>query len=150
MPELPEVETVRSAMARHLTGRRIISVDTSGKPLREPLQEDRLLKLAGRRFVGARRRAKYLILVLDDGAPLGTSLADHLGDTLLDIEVTPNRPDEVLDCEQLISSALFRFYPLTLWDHALSALFQFRCHCVLHSKLVTAAKSRGSTIPSMR
>ena len=33
------------------------------------------------------------ILVLDDDAPLGASLADHLGDAVLDIEVTPNRPD---------------------------------------------------------
>ena len=33
------------------------------------------------------------ILVLDDDAPIGTPLADHLGDAILDIEVTPNRPD---------------------------------------------------------
>lgn len=75
MPELPEVETVRSAMARHLTGRTIISIEISGKPLRQPLPEDRLLALTGRRFSGARRRAKYLILSLDDGS----SLLVHLG-----------------------------------------------------------------------
>ena len=33
------------------------------------------------------------ILVLDPDAPLGAPLIDHLGDTVLDIEVTPNRPD---------------------------------------------------------
>ncbi|MCH8205659.1 MAG: phenylalanine--tRNA ligase subunit beta [Chloroflexi bacterium] len=33
------------------------------------------------------------ILVLDDDAPVGTPLADYLGDVVLDIEVTPNRPD---------------------------------------------------------
>ena len=33
------------------------------------------------------------ILVLDDDAPVGTPLADYLGDAVLDIEVTPNRPD---------------------------------------------------------
>ena len=33
------------------------------------------------------------ILVLDDDAPIGTPLADHLGDAILDVEVTPNRPD---------------------------------------------------------
>lgn len=75
MPELPEVETVRSAMARHLTGRTIISIEISGKPLREPLPEDRLEELVGRRFSEARRRAKYLILPLDDGS----SLLIHLG-----------------------------------------------------------------------
>jgi formamidopyrimidine-DNA glycosylase len=75
MPELPEVETVRSAMARHLTGRTINSIDVSGKPLREPVPEDRLLELPGRRFSEARRRAKYLILSLDDGS----SVLIHLG-----------------------------------------------------------------------
>jgi phenylalanyl-tRNA synthetase beta chain len=33
------------------------------------------------------------IVVLDDEAPVGTSLVDYLGDSILDIEVTPNRPD---------------------------------------------------------
>ncbi len=33
------------------------------------------------------------ILVLDDGAPVGTPLIEYLGDTVLDTEVTPNRPD---------------------------------------------------------
>ena len=33
------------------------------------------------------------ILVLDDDAPTGEALADHLGDAVLDADVTPNRPD---------------------------------------------------------
>ncbi len=33
------------------------------------------------------------ILVLPPEAPVGASLADYLGDTVLDLEVTPNRPD---------------------------------------------------------
>jgi phenylalanyl-tRNA synthetase beta chain len=33
------------------------------------------------------------IIVLDDDAPVGVPLADYLGDAVLDIEVTPNRPD---------------------------------------------------------
>lgn len=33
------------------------------------------------------------IMVLNDDAPVGTSLVDYLGDTILDIDVTPNRPD---------------------------------------------------------
>ena len=33
------------------------------------------------------------ILVLDDGATVGTPLVDYLGDAVLDAEVTPNRPD---------------------------------------------------------
>jgi phenylalanyl-tRNA synthetase beta chain len=33
------------------------------------------------------------ILVLDENAPIGTPLADYMGDAVLDLEVTPNRPD---------------------------------------------------------
>ena len=33
------------------------------------------------------------ILVLDDDAPVGVPLADYLGDAVLDVEITPNRPD---------------------------------------------------------
>ena len=33
------------------------------------------------------------ILVLDTDAPLGTPIGDVLGDTVLDLELTPNRPD---------------------------------------------------------
>ncbi len=33
------------------------------------------------------------IMVLPAEAPVGTPLADYLGDTVLDLEVTPNRPD---------------------------------------------------------
>ena len=33
------------------------------------------------------------ILVLDESARIGTPLVDYLGDSVLDIEVTPNRPD---------------------------------------------------------
>ena len=33
------------------------------------------------------------ILVLNDGAPVGTPLVEYLGDTVLNTEVTPNRPD---------------------------------------------------------
>src|SRR3972149_8724914 len=33
------------------------------------------------------------ILILRDDAPLGTPLADYMGDVILDVAVTPNRPD---------------------------------------------------------
>ena len=33
------------------------------------------------------------ILVLDDNAPVGMPLADYLGDAILEVESTPNRPD---------------------------------------------------------
>jgi phenylalanyl-tRNA synthetase beta chain len=33
------------------------------------------------------------IMVLPEAAPVGSPLADYLGDTILDLEITPNRPD---------------------------------------------------------
>lgn len=77
MPELPEVETVRRVMQRHLVGRRITRVRTSGKRLRQKLPTARLRALAGDLFVRARRRAKYLLLDLESGQ----TLLVHLGMT---------------------------------------------------------------------
>ena len=75
MPELPEVETVRTALEHHLVGRRILGVKTSAARLREPLQEALLKTLEGDRFVRARRRAKFLLLDLHSGQ----TLLVHLG-----------------------------------------------------------------------
>ena len=77
VPELPEVETVRRAMERHLVGRRIADIWTSGKRLREPQPRARLKSLVGERFEEARRRAKYLLLAVDSGRVLLV----HLGMT---------------------------------------------------------------------
>ena len=77
MPELPEVETVRRAMERHLIGHRITDVWTSGKRLREPQPRALLRSLVGQRFEEARRRAKYLLLGMDSGRVLLV----HLGMT---------------------------------------------------------------------
>jgi formamidopyrimidine-DNA glycosylase len=77
MPELPEVETVRRAMRRYLVGRQITKVRVGGKRLRQPMPSTRLRALQGIRFTAARRRAKYLLLALDDGQ----TLLIHLGMT---------------------------------------------------------------------
>ena len=75
MPELPEVETVRSAMECHLLGRPITRVRVSTKCLREPLPRAALRSLIGDCFVAARRRAKFLLLDLQ----AGRTLLVHLG-----------------------------------------------------------------------
>jgi formamidopyrimidine-DNA glycosylase len=76
MPELPEVETVRRALALELPGRRIAAVGGRSIAMRRPLDVERLATLAtGRRFLKPRRRGKYLLLDLD---PPGLLLA-HLG-----------------------------------------------------------------------
>ena len=77
MPELPEVETVRRGLAAAVTGRRIAAVKIHDRRLRKPLARDFAARLVGRRIDGVRRRAKYLLLDLDDG----TTWLVHLGMT---------------------------------------------------------------------
>ncbi len=76
MPELPEVEVLRRSLLPRLRGRRIEDVETSKKALREPLDPRTLRRhLRGRRVETLRRRAKYLLIdVEDDGV-----LVVHLG-----------------------------------------------------------------------
>jgi formamidopyrimidine-DNA glycosylase len=76
MPELPEVETVRRALALNLSDLRIVAVRGRSISMRRPLDLEKLKAiLPGRRFLVPRRRAKYLLL---DTAPAGTLLV-HLG-----------------------------------------------------------------------
>lgn len=84
MPELPEVETIRRVLEQKLAGRRILSVEvrrprTAGSRLTRNLAGpgNRLAgRLQGREVRRVRRRAKYLLLDLDQG-----TLLVHLGMT---------------------------------------------------------------------
>lgn len=75
MPELPEVETIRRALALHLGGRRLVRLEQRRPDLRFPLPARLPARLAGRRVEAVRRRAKYLLADLDDG----WTLLLHLG-----------------------------------------------------------------------
>lgn len=76
MPELPEVEVVCRGLAPHLCGRVARCWWTSGVALRRPLPESEMARwLTGRRFEGVFRRAKYVVMALDNGA----WLIVHLG-----------------------------------------------------------------------
>ncbi|HEV7368428.1 bifunctional DNA-formamidopyrimidine glycosylase/DNA-(apurinic or apyrimidinic site) lyase [Arenibaculum sp.] len=75
MPELPEVETVCRGLASSLEGRRLVSVEMRRPDLRVPLPPDLPERLAGRRVEAVGRRAKYIVVRLDDG----TALLCHLG-----------------------------------------------------------------------
>ena len=66
MPELPEVETVRRGLQPVLCGQRIAEVEVRRPDLRIPFPPDFAKRLAGRRVTGLRRRAKYLLVDLDD------------------------------------------------------------------------------------
>jgi formamidopyrimidine-DNA glycosylase len=76
MPELPEVETVRRTLAEPLAGRRIERVRFAAFPgvIGDCPPEVFLARVGGRTVTDCRRRAKYLLVDLDDG----TSLMVHL------------------------------------------------------------------------
>lgn len=75
MPELPEVETVRRGLAPALVGARILRVELRRGDLRFPFPPDFAQRLAGRRILDLRRRAKYLLADLEGGE----ALVMHLG-----------------------------------------------------------------------
>jgi len=75
MPELPEVETVRRHLARTLEGARIARVQTRRAGLRYPFPKDLANRLERKTIVSLARRAKYLLLGLEDD----TLIISHLG-----------------------------------------------------------------------
>ncbi|MQA25770.1 MAG: bifunctional DNA-formamidopyrimidine glycosylase/DNA-(apurinic or apyrimidinic site) lyase [Micromonosporaceae bacterium] len=78
MPELPEVETVRSGLAKWVVGRRIAAVQVlHPRPVRRHVAgpDDFAAALKGRVVEAARRRGKFLWLPLDGG----DALLGHLG-----------------------------------------------------------------------
>jgi len=70
MPELPEVETVRRGLAATMEGRRLTRVAVNRPDLRFPLPKGFAAALEGRTVRHVGRRAKYLLLELDDGKVL--------------------------------------------------------------------------------
>ncbi len=66
MPELPEVETVTNALRPHLINRVILDIATSDKKLRFPLRIRQSQTPAGCRIVNVKRRAKYILIELEN------------------------------------------------------------------------------------
>ena len=97
MPELPEVETVRAGLARHVVGRTVESVEVrraSAVRRHEGGPGDFEARLVGRTLTAAVRRGKYAWLVLDDEPGRGVLLV-HLrmsGQLLVQPPETPPTP----------------------------------------------------------
>ena len=71
MPELPEVETVRRGLDRHLVGRRIDAVEVGReRTVRRTSREALIHGLTGTVVESAGRRGKYLLCGLDSGDEL--------------------------------------------------------------------------------
>ena len=65
MPELPEVETVRRALAPVLEQHYVAAAFVGRDDLRWPLPENLATRLLGRRFISVGRRGKYVLMHLD-------------------------------------------------------------------------------------
>jgi formamidopyrimidine-DNA glycosylase len=90
VPELPEVETVRQGLERHVTGRTIATVQVlHPRAVRRHLAgpQEFSAALAGRGFGSARRRGKYLWLSVGEDALLA-----HLGMSGQLLVGEPGRP----------------------------------------------------------
>src|SRR3546814_7892532 len=106
MPELPEVETVRRGPAAKLEGRILVRAVQRRPDLRYPLPERLVERLTGRRVARLERRAKYLLVHLDDGMVL----LIHLGMSgRMIISPAPRSEEHTSELQSLMrtSSAVF-------------------------------------------
>ncbi len=75
MPELPEVETIKTAMEKAIGKTNIIELSVNNKNLREKIPDDFSEKVCGATIVSYRRIAKYIVIGLDNRL----SIIWHLG-----------------------------------------------------------------------
>jgi len=75
MPELPEVETVRSGLAPVMEGQVIARAEVNRPDLRWPFPAGMAERLTGQRVERLRRRSKYILVDLSGGE----TLLIHLG-----------------------------------------------------------------------
>ena len=118
MPELPEVETTRRGLARHLTGETITRVIVRDKRLRQPVPRRLPELLAGATIRSIDRRGKYLLV--DCGA--GT-LIMHLGMSgriwVVDSETPPAKHDHldlIVASHKVVRLRDPRRFGLVLWQ----------------------------------
>lgn len=96
MPELPEVETVCRGLRGVLKGRRFAHVVVRRKDLRIPFPKGLAAALTGRRVERIYRRAKYVMMNLDDGQVLIVHLGMSGRMTITQQAVAPGKHDHVI------------------------------------------------------
>lgn len=75
MPELPEVETVKTAIDNAVRGAKILRIEVRNQNFKERIPEDFADKLCGAKIESVERIAKYMVLKLSNGF----SIIWHLG-----------------------------------------------------------------------
>ncbi len=130
MPELPEVETIRSSLEPLVVGRTVTTVEVRRGDLRRPLASDFASSLEGRSIRRARRRAKYLLLDLDDGMSwmLHMGMSGRFLHTPAGAGRAPKKHDHVLvhlsDGSRLVFNDPRRFGLMAVEDAASSNLLE--------------------------
>ena len=66
MPELPEVETIKTAIDRAIGKATILNISVYNKNLREKIPDDLAKKIVGAKICAYERRAKYILIHLDN------------------------------------------------------------------------------------
>ena len=127
MPELPEVETVvRDLRAQGLVGARITAVDLHWPRIFGENPAALLRALPGRKIAQVGRRAKYIVIDLDDGARVLVHLRMTGKLLLLDKAATPGKHDHVVltfdDRRRLAYNDTRKFGRFTLCTPALNPL----------------------------
>lgn len=67
MPELPEVETVKNALLKAVDKANITKVSIYNNRFRKIIPDDFARRIEGAQIAAVRRKAKYLLLELDNG-----------------------------------------------------------------------------------
>ncbi|MES1191213.1 MAG: bifunctional DNA-formamidopyrimidine glycosylase/DNA-(apurinic or apyrimidinic site) lyase [Steroidobacter sp.] len=118
MPELPEVETTRRGLLPALQGRRIVDVRVRDARLRWPVSADFAERLRGEVILDVQRRAKYLLIQLQQGHVIW-----HLGMSgslrILPAHVPPRAHDHVdvlLDNERVLRFNDPRRFGCVIWS----------------------------------
>lgn len=118
MPELPEVETVRRGLAAVMEGRPIARVRLNRADLRIPFPDGFADALAGRTVVNVARRAKYLVIHLDDE----TVLLAHLG---MSGRMLIEGPEDQPGREQSAAEARYRAHDHVVFEIGNGTLVRF-------------------------
>jgi formamidopyrimidine-DNA glycosylase len=96
MPELPEVETVKTALSELLPGKSFLRVELRRKNLRYPLNGLEGKSFIGKKIIQIRRRGRYLIIEFENLE----ALLVHLGMTgrflAVDANVPPQKHQHVI------------------------------------------------------
>lgn len=97
MPELPEVETIKTAMEKAIGKTNIIELSINNKNLREKIPDDFPEKVRGATIVSYQRIAKYIVIGLNNGL----SIIWHLGMSGK-IKISDDKPTETAKHDHVV------------------------------------------------